>query len=139
MNNQRHGTQNLNNPKASFINQAYRPDIPFPKYIFNEVFPINPKPFGETLRKDTGNRKAFNERQSLHQQIEALTPREYEVLTHVITGMLNKQIAYALNIGEKTEKFHHGWVMQKLGIDSVAKLVGLVEKAGIEPAQVSDP
>jgi len=75
----------------------------------------------------------------LHQQIEALTPREYEVLTYVIAGMLNKQIAYALDISEKTVKVHRGRVMEKLGMDSVAELVCLANKAGIEPAQVSDP
>jgi FixJ family two-component response regulator len=93
----------------------------------------------EALGKDAGNRKAFNERQSLHQRIEALTPREYEVLTYVITGMMNKQIAYALEISEKTVKVHRGRIMEKLGIDSVAELVRLADKAGIEPAQVSDP
>jgi FixJ family two-component response regulator len=75
----------------------------------------------------------------LHQRIEALTPREYEVLTYVITGMMNKQIAYALEISEKTVKVHRGRIMEKLGIDSVAELVRLADKAGIEPAQVSDP
>jgi DNA-binding CsgD family transcriptional regulator len=66
-------------------------------------------------------------------------PRQCEVLTYVITGMLNKQIAYALEISEKTVKVHRGRIMEKLGIDSVAELVRLADKAGIEPAQVSDP
>jgi FixJ family two-component response regulator len=75
----------------------------------------------------------------LHQQIKTLTPREYEVLTYVITGMLNKQIAYALEISEKTVKVHRGRIMEKLGIDSVAELLRLADKAGIDPAQASDP
>jgi DNA-binding CsgD family transcriptional regulator len=66
-------------------------------------------------------------------------PRQCEVLTYVITGMLNKQIAYALEIREKTVKVHRGRIMEKLGIDSVAELVRLADKADIEPAQVSDP
>ena len=66
-------------------------------------------------------------------------PRQCEVLTYVITGMLNKQIAYALEIREKTVKVHRGRIMEKLGIDSVAELVRLADKANIEPAQVSDP
>jgi len=50
--------------------------------------------------------------------------------------MLNKQIAYDLNISEKTVKVHRGRVMEKLAVDSVAELVRLAEKAGIEPAAV---
>jgi len=41
----------------------------------------------------------------LHQQIEALTPREYEVLTYVITGIPNKHIAYALDVNEITIEY----------------------------------
>ena len=46
---------------------------------------------------------------------------------HVISGMLNKQIADELNIKEHTVKVHRGRVMQKLGVDSVASLVRLAE------------
>ena len=92
----------------------------------------------DALKKDMANRSAMNERQSILQRVKLLTPREYEILTYVITGMLNKQIAYDLDISEKTVKVHRGRVMEKLGIDSVAELVRLTEKAGIEPVQVSD-
>ena len=92
----------------------------------------------EALKKDMANRSVMNERQSILQRVQSLTPREYEILTYVITGMLNKQIAYDLDISEKTVKVHRGRVMEKLGVDSVAELVRLSEKAGIEPAQVSD-
>ena len=64
-----------------------------------------------------------------------MTPREYEVMTCVATGMLNKQIAAELGISEETIKIHRGRVMQKLGIESVAELVRLCEKAGIGPNQ----
>ncbi len=47
--------------------------------------------------------------------------------------MLNKQIAYTLNIAEKTVKIHRGRVMEKMGVDSVAELVRLAQKTGIEP------
>jgi two-component system response regulator FixJ len=67
-----------------------------------------------------------------------LTPREYEVMTYVITGMLNKQIAAELGISEETVKIHRGRVMQKLQIESVTDLVRLCEKAGISPAQPQD-
>jgi FixJ family two-component response regulator len=92
----------------------------------------------EALKKDIANRIAMNEKQSILQRVQSLTSREYEILTYVLTGMLNKQIAYDLDISEKTVKVHRGRVMEKLGVDSVAELVRLSEKAGIEPAQVSD-
>jgi FixJ family two-component response regulator len=56
-------------------------------------------------------------------------------MTYVATGMLNKQIAAELGISEETVKIHRGRVMQKLGIVSVAELVRLCEKVGIEPNQ----
>ena len=65
--------------------------------------------------------------------IKMLTPWEHEVMTYVITGMLNKQIAAEMQISEETVKIHRGRVMQKLGIVSVAELVRLCEKAGISP------
>ena len=89
----------------------------------------------EALKKDIANRRAMNEREGIHERVRTLTPREYEILTYVLTGMLNKQIAYDLDISEKTVKVHRGRVMEKLGVDSVAELVRLAEKAGIEPAQ----
>ena len=63
-----------------------------------------------------------------------LTPREHEVMEHVIAGLLNKQIARRLDISEKTVKVHRGRVMQKTGVDSVAELVRLAARAGVPPA-----
>jgi FixJ family two-component response regulator len=51
----------------------------------------------------------------------------------VITGMLNKQIAGELGTAEKTVKVHRGRIMQKLGVRSVAELVGLAQRASIAP------
>lgn len=65
--------------------------------------------------------------------ISTLTPREREVLRHVLAGRLNKQIAAELGIVEKTIKVHRARVMQKLGVRSVAELVRLAERAGIAP------
>jgi len=93
------------------------------------------KAIQEALKKDITNRRAMYEKQNILQQVKSLTPREYEILSYVITGMLNKQIAYELDISEKTVKVHRGRVMQKLDVDSVAELVRLAEKAGIKPAQ----
>ncbi len=83
------------------------------------------------------NRRARREQAELaeiQRRLGTLTRREYEVLTWVITGMLNKQIAAALGVAEKTITVHRARVMQKLHIVSVAALVRLAEKAGIPPA-----
>jgi FixJ family two-component response regulator len=68
--------------------------------------------------------------------IELLTPREREILRYVISGMLNKQIAFKLDIAEKTVKVHRGRIMEKLEVGSVAELVRLAERAGIEPSSL---
>jgi FixJ family two-component response regulator len=68
------------------------------------------------------------ERATLQARLDTLTPREREVLLHVVTGKLNKQIAGDLGIAEKTIKVHRGRVMQKMRADSVADLVRMVEK-----------
>ena len=65
--------------------------------------------------------------------LDLLTSREFEVMQLVITGMLNKQVAGELGVGEKTIKVHRGRVMQKLGVTSVAELVRFVEKAVVPP------
>jgi len=65
--------------------------------------------------------------------LDLLTSREFEVMQLVITGMLNKQIAGELGVEEKTVKAHRGRVRQKLGVNSVAELVRLVEKAVVPP------
>ena len=92
----------------------------------------------EALKKDVAARRAFKERQNILQRVASLTPREYEILTYVIAGLLNKQIAYLLGISEKTVKVHRGRVMEKTEVHSVAELVRLSEKAGIPTADVSD-
>jgi FixJ family two-component response regulator len=71
------------------------------------------------------------ERRAARNQIDKLTPREFEVLRLVIMGLLNKQIAGELNIAVKTIKVHRGRVMQKLGLTSVPDLVRLSQSAGI--------
>jgi FixJ family two-component response regulator len=88
----------------------------------------------EALQRDSKTRAVRQELEEIQHRLESLTPREYEVLTHVITGRLNKQIANSLDISEKTVKVHRGRVMQKMGVDSVAELVRLAEKLDIKPA-----
>ena len=86
----------------------------------------------ESLTKDTENRNRHIERNSIKKRIDNLTPREREVMIYVIAGMLNKQIAAELAISEETVKIHRSRVMKKLAVVSIADLVRLCEKAGIE-------
>jgi FixJ family two-component response regulator len=89
----------------------------------------------EALKKDFHARSVQKEQGKIFRRLELLTPREYEILRYVITGMLNKQIASALNISEITVKIHRGRVMDKMDVDSVVALVRLTEKVGIEPSK----
>ena len=93
------------------------------------------KAIREAIDKDRMAKAEQTEVQDIRRRINLLTQREYEILRYVITGMLNKQIAFTLKIAEKTVKIHRGRVMGKLRINSVAELVRLAEKAGIEPPQ----
>ena len=81
--------------------------------------------------RDTQVRQNRSELQTIEDKLARLTPREREVLEHVIDGKLNKQIAAALGTVEKTVKVHRGRMMAKLGIRSVAELVRLAGRAGI--------
>jgi len=85
------------------------------------------------IGKDRSARVEYTEVHEVRGRIGLLTPRENEIFRYVATGMLNKQIALELGIAEKTVKVHRGRVMEKLGVDSVAALVRLAEKAGIKP------
>jgi FixJ family two-component response regulator len=63
---------------------------------------------------------------------EALTPREREVLTLVISGLMNKQIAHRLQVSEITVKIHRGHMMKKMEARSLADLVRMAEALGIK-------
>jgi len=89
------------------------------------------------LLKDEQIRSSLDEQKNIMKRLESLTPREHEILTYLITGMLNKQIAYELTISERTVKAHRKQVFDKFGVASIAELVRLTEKAGIKPADVS--
>jgi len=82
-------------------------------------------------KDDASTRDRNAELKSINARLALLTPREREVMTHVITGRLNKQIAGDLGTVEKTVKVHRGRVMEKMGVRSVADLVRLAEKVGI--------
>ena len=69
--------------------------------------------------------------QNAQQLIQKLSPKEYEVLTYLITGMLNKQIAGKLNIVEHTVKIHKRSIYDKLGVRSVPEIIHIAYQAGI--------
>jgi FixJ family two-component response regulator len=85
----------------------------------------------DSVSRDRATQSEEAEISRIRNRIDSLTPREREVFELVITGMLNKQIAYALGASEKTIKVHRGRVMRKMGVESVAELVRLAEKAGV--------
>ena len=84
------------------------------------------------LEKDRIERQSRAELDEIQERLATLTPREREVLIHVVSGQLNKQIAYDLGTVEKTIKVHRARVMEKMKVGSVAELVRLTERAGIE-------
>ena len=79
------------------------------------------------LARDAERLAAEQSIASLCVAYESLTPREREVMDYVVTGMLNKQIASAMNLSEITVKIHRGQVMRKMGARSVADLVRKAE------------
>jgi FixJ family two-component response regulator len=89
-----------------------------------------------SLEKDLVNREQRALISTIQKLINTRTPREYEVMTYVITGLLNKLVASDLVISEETVKIHRGRVMHKLGIVSIAELVRFCEKGGIVPAKL---
>ena len=101
-----------------------------------------PKPFEQkdllsavlqALERDIHQVKEELQKKEIHALIDTLTPRENEVLRWVITGRLNKQIAYDLGVCEKTIKVHRARIMQKTKVSSVAELVRLAQKVDISP------
>jgi FixJ family two-component response regulator len=78
-------------------------------------------------------RQASRDRQEINKRVNMLTPREFEVLTYVIAGWLNKQIAAELGTVEKTVKVHRSRMMTKMGVHTVAALVRLTESIGFAP------
>jgi two-component system response regulator FixJ len=69
--------------------------------------------------------------QELRRRFDALTPRELEVLEHVVRGRMNKQIADDLKINERTVKLHRTNLTRALQVQSVAELTRLVAEAGL--------
>jgi FixJ family two-component response regulator len=71
---------------------------------------------------------------NLRNRYESLTPRERQVMTLVVSGLLNKQVGGELGISEITVKAHRGQVMQKMKADSLADLVKIAGRLGLTSA-----
>jgi len=83
------------------------------------------------IERDRSAHKERSETEELRQRYEQLTPREREVMPLVAAGLLNKQVAGELATTERTIKFHRAHIMQKMGAESLADLVRMVEKLGV--------
>jgi FixJ family two-component response regulator len=101
-----------------------------------------PKPFRprqllesveRALIRSAAQLRRASEKSHARSLLQRLTAREYEVMQLVATGLLNKQIGGALGMAEKTVKTHRAHMMQKLGITSVAELMGILQKAEVPP------
>lgn len=100
-----------------------------------------PKPFHDqdlldavqrAIAADRERRARDAELAAVRKVYETLTPREREVLSHVVSGALNKQIAGALGTSEKTVKVHRARIMDKMGAESLADLVRLAGRLGVQ-------
>jgi FixJ family two-component response regulator len=101
-----------------------------------------PKPFREqdlldavhqALARDRLARAQQAERAALRRRFDALTPRQRDVMAHMVAGLLNKQIAGALGTSEATVKTHRQHVMAKMGAESLAALIGMADTLGLLP------
>jgi FixJ family two-component response regulator len=99
--------------------------------------PFKPKQLLESveraLTRSAEQRLRASEKNHARGLVDRLTPREYEVMQLVATGMLNKQVGAELGMAEKTVKTHRAHVMQKLHIASVAELMRVLQKAEVPP------
>jgi FixJ family two-component response regulator len=87
----------------------------------------------QALQRDSAAREQQTEIHELKQRYQSLTVREREVMTHVVSGMLNKQIASEIGASEATVKIHRGHVMEKMQAGSIVELVRMADKLKVSP------
>ena len=76
-----------------------------------------------------------NEDKEIAAQVASLTPQQYKVLQYLHEGLLNKQIAYELNISEATIKAHITAIFRKLGVYNRTQAVLIAAKLQLEPIE----
>lgn len=97
--------------------------------------PVNREKLFEAVQRalvrNAAEREAGARDREIRALYETLTPREREVMTHVVAGRLNKQIAADIDAAERTVKAHRASIMAKLRVQSVADLVRLSQSLGL--------
>jgi FixJ family two-component response regulator len=83
------------------------------------------------LRRDESERQQRHYKRELRGRFEQLSARELEVLSHVVRGEMNKEIAAALSINLRTVKLHRTNITRKLNVQSVAELTRLTDDASL--------
>ena len=111
-------------------------DIPMAvEAIQHGAFDFLQKPFRDqdlidrvqrALASDAEHRQLLQQRETLRQRLESLTPREQEVLELVTQGKANKVMAGDLGVSQRTVEIHRARVMEKMGAQSIAQLVRMV-------------
>jgi FixJ family two-component response regulator len=82
----------------------------------------------KAVEQDSEARRRSAETASIKARLASLTRRERAILDHVIEGKLNKEVALALGLAEKTVKFHRGQMLKKMGVRNAASLVRLMDR-----------
>jgi FixJ family two-component response regulator len=99
-----------------------------------------PKPFEDTqlleavaraIERTAQNYRTHQELTVIRERFATLTAREQEVMKHIVTGKLNKQVADALGTVEKTIKVHRARVFEKMQVQSLAELIAVAGKLGL--------
>ncbi len=90
----------------------------------------------EAIKRDRKSKLDQAEINEIQKRVDSLTKREKEVFALVVQGLLNKQIAFELGTSEKTVKVHRGRVMEKMQAESLADLVRMAERIGIDKTKI---